>query len=113
MVTPESRSVNEVFPANMKQAMALVSPTDSPVHSSHPIHNVPDLEPPILQGRLEPPMDSFEGDVQALLSVDSLFSDEEMAINESAAYMNNNQDFSSDYSLDPLFLLDEVASIGH
>ena len=109
IVTPES-NLKDLVSVGLKQAMALVSPTDSPVRpSSQPFCDAEDLMvAPLPQGNEELLVDTFEADVEALLSVDTMFADEEMTI-DGATFMSSKGDVPSDYAFDPLLLLDEVA----
>jgi hypothetical protein len=108
IVTPES-NLKDLVSVGLKQAMALF-PTDSPVHSSsQPICEVEDLMiAPLSQGKEELLVDTFEADVEALLSVDTMFADEDMTI-DGAAIMSSKDNVSPDYTFDPLLLLEEVA----
>ena len=114
-VTPDS-SLRQLLSTGLEQAMVMVSPAESPVHSSFPsmtsLSGISGdvgelLAAPLPQGAEDFRMDTFDADVEALLSMDTVFGEDEMLVD--STILSNKDDLPSEYSsCDPLLLLDEV-----
>jgi hypothetical protein len=111
-ITPETH-VRHILCSGLEEALAMVSPVDSPSPSTYPsmlsLTNMELAAPPSLQAPpllpLEPVdsrMGSFQEGIQALLASDLNDFDVDHNI------FMDNQEFTTEYALDPLFMLDDV-----